>query len=133
MIKQINVSILFTRWLFTNLQEKLPSVTLFDLITRSDVEEILVAGPNSNTKKKQILSKARQRLKDQDLPNKDERVRPRENVFISDKSLADSDEALIGVFLGRYAWSQGVISVTDWSVVPCHLFSVVLKLHTFCV
>jgi len=96
----------------TIFQEKLPNVTLFDLISRSDVEEILVAGPNSKSKKKQILSKARQRLNDQALPKKDERIRPRENVFISDKSLADSAEALIGVFLGRYELSHRVKGVT---------------------
>lgn len=67
-----------------------------------------MARVNSDKTKKQILSKAKQRLKDQDFPNKDERIRPRENVFISDKSVADSAQALIGVFLGRYEVFQGV-------------------------
>jgi hypothetical protein len=63
------------------------------------VEDILAAGLTN--KKKKVLSKARQRLKEQDFPNREEKICPRENVLISDKSLADSAEALIGVFLGR--------------------------------
>jgi hypothetical protein len=37
----------------------------------------------------------------QAFPGKGERLAPRDHVLISDKSIADSTEALIGLFLAR--------------------------------
>ena len=71
-------------------------------MTRSDVEDLLQGGLEDPDKKRAILKKARQRLAEQNLPDKNDRIRPRENVFISDKSFADSGEALIGVFLAKW-------------------------------
>ena len=86
----------------------MPNVTLFDLVTRKEVEDVLetgfdsVRGIFSDSCKNKLIEEARKRLKKSELPLNTERVRPRENVFISDKSLADSGEALIGVFLARF-------------------------------
>ena len=82
-------------------QEKLPRATLFGLITRGDVETLMKAN-FSDESKSELLSLARGRLGQEGFVLKaEDKVCPRENVLISDKSLADSAEALIGLFLSR--------------------------------
>ena len=83
------------------LQEKLPRATLFGLITRNDVENLIKSNFSDEGKSK-LLRLARGRLRDEGFVIKaEDKVFPRENVLISDKSLADSAEALIGLFLSR--------------------------------
>ena len=85
----------------------MPKTTLFDLLTRKEVEDFLengfdsVQGIFTEGCKTKLLEEARQRLKKKESPTGTERIKPREHILISDKSLADSGEALIGVFLAR--------------------------------
>ena len=83
------------------MQEKLPSRTLFDLIEKKEVTEI-VENNFSDEAKKKVFKLVRDRLHQEYAPPASERVCTRQCIYISDKSLADSAEALIGLFLYRF-------------------------------
>ena len=68
-------------------------------MTQQNLSDVLKNGFDENTKEK-LFKEARKLIKTSQLPGKD-RICPRQNVLISDKSFADSAEALIGVFLAR--------------------------------
>ena len=84
---------------FEEEKEKLPSATLFHTMTPLNLTELLQTGFNASSKEK-LFKEARRLLRSNELPGRD-RLCPRQNVLISDKSFADSAEALIGVFLAR--------------------------------
>ena len=73
---------------------KVSKVTLFQLMTEDDLKTI------QDQDKKKFLAPMRRRLQADAIPEGN-KVRPRMNVLISDKSVADVVEALIGVHLAK--------------------------------
>jgi len=96
-------------------RKKLPNSTIFSFLSPIDIEDFRKgnitpsktyrlfmekkAAPLFNTTLDELLKIARDRHQTEELLN---RIGPREQILISDKSIADSAEALFGLILIRY-------------------------------